>query len=122
MNDEFTAYDSVGLRVAAAFETTGLPKTAHLLLECRDDGIDELLLLRQDVLLGQPEPFIRASPVDECRDCARDGIAQHRVEAGPHERIEATLELHELERQVGENVQKRRSGVGGGNGPGGVLN
>src|SRR5206468_5326916 len=37
VHDEFAAYDAVGLRIAAALESSGLPQIAHLGLKARND-------------------------------------------------------------------------------------
>ena len=112
MHDELGAHDAVRLGVAAALEAARLPQPRHLRAERLDDRVDELLLPGQQALLGEPEVLPHAAAIDQRGDQAGNGVAQRRVERRPHPGVEAPLEVQEFERQVRQQVEERRTGVG----------
>ena len=95
MNNELTANDAVGLRVATALETARLPKLPHLFLEARDDRVDVSFLLGQKFLLGDSQTFVRSIAIDQLGRQARDAIAQERVESRPKPGIDPAFEMEE---------------------------
>ena len=113
MHDELGAHHALRLGVAAALETAGLPQAAHLLLETRNDGVNERFFARQQLFFGDLQPFVGTLGVDQGRGQAREGLAQHRVKGRAQERVEAALQLDEGEQGVGQPVQHGRAGVGG---------
>src|ERR1035441_2721965 len=80
VNDKLPAYDAMRLRISPSLKPARLPEQSHLLFEARDDRVEVRLFIRQRLLLGDLQAFIRALPVDRGRDQARDRIAKHGIE------------------------------------------
>jgi hypothetical protein len=111
VHDELCAQHALRLGVAAALEAARFPQLAHLLLEARDDRIDELLFVGQQLFFGELQALVQPLAVDQRRGQVGNRVAQQRVEGGPHEGIDAALQLHQRHRGVGQPVQKGRTGV-----------
>jgi hypothetical protein len=120
VHDELPANDAVGLGVAAALEPAGLPEAAHLAVEAGDDGVDPHVLVGDRPLLGDLQVLPGPASVDEARGEPGQRVAQHRVEGGPHERVDPPLEVDEERRRVGEPVQHGGARIGPGEGAAGV--
>ena len=92
---EFGADDPVGLRVAAALVVPGLPEPSHLRLECVDDRLEALLLVRLDPLLGDREALVLAPQVDQPGEEPRERLPEQPVRRRPEEGIDAPLDVDE---------------------------
>ena len=112
MDDELAAHDAVRLCVAAALESSGFPQIAHLRLKARNDRSDMGFFVGDRFFLCNSQTFVRALAVDQPRGQPRERIAQNGVERRTEERVEPTFQMHEEQRQLGEQVQNHRTGVG----------
>ena len=109
---EVGADDSVGLRVPAALVVAGFPEPSHLCLECVDDRLEALLLVRPDPLLGDREALVGAPQVDQPGEEPRERLPEQPVHRRPEEGIDAPLDVDYEDPGAADRVEDEVAGVG----------
>ena len=85
---------------------------AHLLLKARDDRVEKRLFIREKLFLRDLQALVWALPVDQCRDQARNRIAQHGIEGRAQPVIKPAFDMQKEGEGVTHQIQKRRAGIG----------
>ena len=85
------AHDAVGLGVAAALRGAGAIGPSDVPAEAVDDGVEAVLLVGREALLGELQALVRAPAVDQILQEAGQRLAERPVEGRAEERLEAAL-------------------------------
>ena len=104
---ELTSHHAVGLGVPGPL---GMPVGVVVLREARhllDDRPGDLLLVREHLLLGQPQRRGLALEVDQGLDDGQDRRPQHAVEPVAEVRVDAAFEEKELHQGVVDEPSAR---------------
>ena len=110
---ELAANHPVRLGVPRALELARRVMQAHVGGHVRDDRVEEGLLAGEGLFLREPQALIPAPQIDEGLDQGGEGFSQDGVERRTKERVDAPLQLHELDGRVVESLEEHRAASSG---------